>query len=399
MEINDEEPNVYGVKMMMDINYFRLMGPDGIIYVLTSHLEGILNLIAFMRKVIYGTESYFTTYKTLSGVERSTISSIGKHARSLKTYGQLYSSRYTFSPLITFFFAQYCQHPIMEEVSVLSKYPSADLFDDFLCTMRKNAVATNLKKSIADWESKPKKNSLRLKQFQSELFRRHARVSVVRLDLNYHAAVFTKEEIEKIVCDSHRQRYQDCENYYASQGTPQISQASYDSTTVNVRVALEEVQGDRHRLFSSMKGKPSLFKHLVGYVWHIECGETAGYHLHVMLFFDGAYVQKHEYLANEIGEYWKNEITNGRGYFENCNRTKNKFPDTWALGQIDHWDTEKRNHLDKALHYFCKNNQVVQIIPYPGCRLFGSGFVRRRDKSNKGRRRKEVNSCVDLVVS
>lgn len=384
---------------MMDINYFKLMGPDGTFYVLTSHLEGIQDLNAFMRKVIYGTESYFSRYKTLSGVQRSTISSIGKHARFLKNYSQLYSRLYTFSPLMTFFFDQYRQHPIMEEVGVLSKYPSADLFDDFLCTMRKNAVATNLKKSIADWESKHKKNSLRLKRFQSELFHRNARVSAVRLDFYYHAAVFTQAEIEQILCDSHRQRYQDCENYYASQVTTIVSQTSHDSTTVEARVALEEIQGDRHRLFSSMKGKPGLFKHLIGYVWHIECGVTAGYHLHAMLFFDGACVQKHEYLANEIGEYWKNEITNGRGYFENCNLTKNKFPDTWALGQIDHWDTEKRNHLDKALQYFCKNNQMVQIIPYPRCRLFGSGFVRRRGKSNKGRRRKEVNSCVDLVVN
>jgi len=156
---------------------------------------------------------------------------------------------------------------------------------------------------------------------------------------------------------------------------------------VEGRIALEEVQKDRKRLFTNLKGKPSLFKHLVGYVWRIEFGRQAGYHLHVLFFFDGAYVQKHEYIAQEIGYYWRDVITQGRGYFENCNRKKSKYGEAWALGEIDHWDAIKRHKLSYALQYFCKTSQLVQVVPYVGCRLFGCGFVHRQRKVHGGRPR------------
>ena len=106
-----------------------------------------------------------------------------------------------------------------------------------------------------------------------------------------------------------------------------------------------------------------------------------------MLFFDGSYVQKHEHIAQDVGKYWQNVITNGRGYFENCNLKKKKYGDSWALGAIDHWDTIKREKLVNAMSYFCKTNQLVQVVPYAGCRLFGCGFVHRQRKVRGGRPR------------
>ncbi|BBB66549.1 hypothetical protein UNDYM_2296 [Undibacterium sp. YM2] len=219
-----------------------------------------------------------------------------------------------------------------------------------------------------------------LVKFEAELFQRFSRLMVVRLDFNYHKATFTPEEIDEIMREQVCHKAQDLATFFAGENTSTPSK-------IEGRVAFEEVQKDRKRFFTNVKGKPSLFKELVGYVWSIECGHVAGYHLHVMLFFNGAKVQKHQFLAQEIGQYWADSITQGRGYFENCNLNEKKYGDDWAMGEVNYWDSAKREKLRYTMQYFCKTNQLVQVIPYSGCRLFGCGFVHRQHKLPGGRPR------------
>lgn len=376
--------SVNGDEMNSDINLYAIRGDDGVNYIMPFFMNGIDRLMKFMAEVVYGDALFHTVYKRRDGRYGKTISSLGNHLESLHSYSQIYSSDYKYSPLIVFFFEQYRKHPIKDYALALDKHDaegfSVELFNDFVTSMRNVAINTNLKKKIADWSSKPKKNMERLIEFEGDLFQRHARLMVIRLDFNYHKATFTREEVEQILAESRRRKEFDQANYLAGEdiSTPKI---------IEGRVALEEVQKDRERLFTNMKGKPSLFKHLVGYVWRIEFGREAGYHLHVLFFFDGAHVQKHEHIAQEIGNYWRDKITKGRSYFENCNRKKSKYGDDWALGQIDHWDAVKREKLRKAMQYFCKTSQLVQVVPYRGCNLFGSGFTRRQRKVSGGRPR------------
>jgi len=368
--------------MTVDLNMCILHGTDGRRYILPSYIEGIYGAMNFMRKVIYEKELFGTAYKTISGREMTTTSSLGKHLKFLCSYKRVFSKDYKFSPLIEFFFEEYRKHPIKNYLPPLHGYDleGVAMFDDFVATMRKTALKINLKKYVADWESKPKKNSKRLIEFEKLLFDRTARVMAVRLDLYYHKATFTPAEIDKIMVESAMLKERDLADLMAGNAisTPRV---------IEGRIALEEVQKDRKRLFTNMKGKPSLFKHLVGTVWVIEFSRTAGFHLHLFLGFDGAYVQKHEHIAQEVGEYWRDVISQGRGYFENCNRKKQKYGDDWALGEINHWDTVKREKLRNALQYFCKTNQMVQVIPYAGCQLFGCGFVHQQRKVRGGRPR------------
>lgn len=286
--------------------------------------------------------------------------------------------------MIAFFFEQYRKHPIKEHALLLNQFDptgfDSDLFNDFVTTMRREAVATTLKKRIFDWNGKFKESSDRLVAFEAELFREYARLMVIRLDFDYHKAAFTDEEVSELCAEALERKERDLVDYLAGSdiSTP---------GTIEGRIALEEVQKDRKRFFANMKGKPSLFKHLVGYVWRIEYTRMAGYHMHVMLFFDGENVEKHEYYAQEIGCYWRDVITQGRGYFENCNRKKSSYGDNWALGRVDHWDRPKRDKLRRALQYFCKTSQIVQVVPYPKCRLFQTVIIRRQRKGAGGRPR------------
>jgi len=368
--------------MTNNISLYTLKGTDGKHYELPSYLEGIYDAIKFMKKVIYENESFHTTYTTANGKPKKTISSLGNHLKKLDQYSDISFKNYKLSPLIEFFLEEFRKHSIS---SYLKSYCHSDnlgveLFNDFIATMRKNAIACKLKKRVSDWESKPKKNMKRIINFEREMFEYCGRVMAVRLDLNYHKAIFTPLEIAKIISETEKQN--ECDQEYFTAGGDISTQR-----VVEGRVALDEVQEDRKRLFTNMKGKPSLFKHLIATVWCIECGRSAGYHMHVVFFFDGSQVKKHEHYAQKIGEYWKEVITQGRGYFENCNRNKEKHGDSWAFGEIDHWDTAKRGNLISALQYFCKTSQMVQVVPYAGCHLFGCGFVRRQRNGRGGRPR------------
>ncbi|BCL90888.1 hypothetical protein MAFF211479_05890 [Ralstonia solanacearum] len=347
-------------------------------------VDGIVDLMKFMHMVIYKDLLFYLQPTRVNGAPVRKVSPLGEHIDRLHTYSRLYSSGYTFSPLITFFFEQYRNHPIKDYALLLNKFDpdgfDSDLFNDFVTTMRREAVTTKLKKRIFDWNGKFKESSDRIIAFEAELFREYARLMVIRLDLNYHKAIFTDEEMGELCAEALDRKERDLVDYLAGSdiSTP---------GTIEGRIALEEVQKDRKRFFANMKGKPSLFKHLVGYVWRIEYTRGAGYHMHVMLFFDGEHVEKHEYYAQAIGCYWRDVITQGRGYFENCNLKRASYGDNWALGRIDHWDDAKRDRLRRAMQYFCKTSQIVQVVPYPKCRLFQTVIIRRQRKGAGGRPR------------
>lgn len=63
------------------------------------------------------------------------------------------------------------------------------------------------------------------------------------------------------------------------------------------------------------------FNHELGYIWKFEDGETLGGHYHLILILDGAHVQKDEFIASQIGEYWR-KITDGEGTYFNANSKK-----------------------------------------------------------------------------
>ncbi|NKF90717.1 inovirus Gp2 family protein [Ralstonia solanacearum] len=353
-------------------------------YILPYFMDGIGDLMKFMDMVVYKDLLFYLEHTRGNGTRVKKVSLLGEHIERLHTYSHLFSSEYTFSPLIAFFFEQYRKHPIKDCALLLNQFDpdgfDSDLFNDFVTTMRREAVVAKLKKRIFDWNGKFEDSSHRLIKFEAELFNRYARLMAIRLDFNYHKAIFTDREVEELCAELVERKERDQADYLAGSDISTLG-------TIEGRIALEEVQKDRKRFFANMKGKPSLFKHLVGYVWRIEYTRGAGYHMHVMLFFDGEDVEKHEYYAQAIGCYWRDVITEGRGYFENCNRKKSSYGDNWALGRIDHWDGAKRNRLRRALQYFCKTSQIVQVVPYPKCRLFQTVIIRRQRRGAGGRPR------------
>lgn len=161
------------------------------------------------------------------------------------------------------------------------------------------------------------------------------------------------------------------------------------------KASLADLNQDFEHLLNNRRTKPTVFKDMNGYIAKREYTEEKGPHIHALFIYDGHKVSKDAYKADQIGEYWKKEITNGNGLYHNCNREKEKYEDC-ALGMIDHTDTTKRAVLnEKAIGYLCKEEQSIDPIKQSGNeRSFTRGIAPRR-KSNAGRPRQR-NSCNDV---
>lgn len=151
--------------------------------------------------------------------------------------------------------------------------------------------------------------------------------------------------------------------------------------------SLEEINQDLTHLLNNRRTKPSIFENMVGYIAKREYTKEKGPHIHSIFIYDGQKIRKDAHKGDQIGQYWKSEITNGKGIFHNCNREKDKYAEC-ALGLIEHTDDAKRTVLkEKAIAYLCKEEQSVDPIKQSGNeRSFTRGIAPRK-KSNAGRPR------------
>ncbi len=150
-------------------------------------------------------------------------------------------------------------------------------------------------------------------------------------------------------------------------------------------ITLDEVTKDLNRLLNNRRSKPSIFEHNIGYIVKKEYTEDKGIHLHAFFMFDGQKVLKDAFKADEIGNYWNENITNGKGTYYNCN--KNSYPEH-GIGMIDHTDVEKRKYLDKSMTYVSKDEQHINSLSNKKERSFVRGTI-PKSKGNMGRPRNQ----------
>lgn len=150
-------------------------------------------------------------------------------------------------------------------------------------------------------------------------------------------------------------------------------------------ITLEEATKDLNRLLNNRRSKPSIFEHNIGYIVKKEYTEDKSIHLHAFFMFDGQKVLKDAHKADEIGNYFVNDITKGKGTYYNCNR--NNYPEH-GIGMLDHRDTEKRKHLDKAMAYLSKDEQHIDSLSNKKERSFVRGTI-PKSKGKMGRPRAE----------
>jgi hypothetical protein len=154
-------------------------------------------------------------------------------------------------------------------------------------------------------------------------------------------------------------------------------------------ITLEDATKDLDRLFNNRRSKPTIFKDQVGYICKKEYTKERGVHIHAVFFYDGQKVKDDTKKAIDIGAYWKKEITDNKGSYYNCNlNAKKKYGKDNGIGMIGHSDSAKRENLDTAISYLCKDKQNIEPIKKnKRDRAFTRGTI-PKSKGNIGRPRK-----------
>lgn len=112
-----------------------------------------------------------------------------------------------------------------------------------------------------------------------------------------------------------------------------------------------EARADLARLLGNRRHNKDLLPDLVGYVVRLEWETYTRFHFHVFFFLDGDLHRRDAHLAQQVGRYWVDVVTQGRGRFENCNLSKHKY-DSCGIGMIHlNRPDEVKRLLKDALYY------------------------------------------------
>ena len=150
----------------------------------------------------------------------------------------------------------------------------------------------------------------------------------------------------------------------------------------------EMLQEHRDKFFAARRFN-TLMSNIKNYVWAIEQGEDTGLHLHVILFYS-ADSNHDEFIAKQIGEYWADVVTEGKGASWNSNQgwLKKRYEKRGhcvGVGQINWNDTEKREALRKNLVYLAKAEQYLMARTTESIHTFGMGQMQEKMKSGRPR--------------
>lgn len=135
-------------------------------------------------------------------------------------------------------------------------------------------------------------------------------------------------------------------------------------------MTLDEAKAHRDKLLKYLRKGP-YGKHLAGYMWKMEYGFEKGYHFHVAIFFDGQRVAKDIVLADVLGKYWKNEVTEGKGMYFNCNKCKEDY-ERCGIGMVNRRDDVKWSYLEEAMRYLTKVDLYLRFQAGKRTRTFAT---------------------------
>lgn len=311
-----------------------------------------INIEKFVRMVIDSRESAFIWDSRTHGKTKMIELTLGYYLKRMRSYLALYDDRYDFSEYVKLFFD--CANAVNLDWSNVGDRPEVvieptgrrvgEFFNDFIEMIRTESRTREFRKKVSHRGSNSARNFRSIVNYISALFEKYSKLLVLRIDLGYRKECATE-------------------------------------------ISLEEVQQHLTRFLNNWRSN-SLFKHCVGYIWKLEQGDERGFHIHMVLFFNGNKVCKDAYITGQVGDYWVQRITAGRGTAFNCNWQKARYKDC-GIGMIEHTDQEKRKYLLQAMIYLTKKDQYIKIKTTAKMRVFGRGEMPERRQGGPGRPRRK----------
>lgn len=126
-----------------------------------------------------------------------------------------------------------------------------------------------------------------------------------------------------------------------------------------------------------------IFRNEIGYAWALEWAQDRGFHYHFLFFFDGHESQQDITIGHRIGQYWRDVITQGTGYYHCSNDDKENLERMGypvGIGMIHRNDHGLRENLLRMATYMLKEEaegmpQLRSVLPESlrRFRTFGHG--------------------------
>lgn len=345
-------------------------------------------LITFMKYVLYTKEVPFHIEWSRGKRKVAEASPLAWRYKNFHYFMDLQWEGQIYSPDLELFFECFRSHPSIGHCIFVDKRQTldgvlseAEVFNDFVACLRREALVQNTKKRMSDWRDtvKDEKKSIRraidrLKQF--------SKILGVRVDLNYLQCA-SGEQSTKV-----RAAWElgDASAWSAkADAESDIGRCDENAARLDADIALQ----DRARFFEYQRtsGK-DIFENMIGYIMKMERSDDGPHHFHCIFFFDGQKVQSVKYLVKKIEAYWK-VITEGRGYVHNCHinpkREELEKADKWVVGKIRGSDQIKLGKLTRyVMWYFAKDEQRVRAKPKVKSRLLTTGLMRKKKKKGLG---------------
>ncbi|NOK56954.1 YagK/YfjJ domain-containing protein [Burkholderia thailandensis] len=291
------------------------------------------------------------------------------------------------SPDIRLFLDCYASHPDMKRCwcvdpgeLVRDDLLEAEVFNDFVDRMRREAKRRGVKKAMRNWKycaTAMEKRSIQ--RYLRTMPNASTKLLAVRCELQYReeamseADVMIRDSVMSVPGPFHDRR--------RDRGVPECV----------ARIDPERAMADRDRFVANPQGKDKeLFKHRLGYVWKIEQDRNGIIHHHVLFIFDGQRVKDEFAALDRIGVRW-DAITEGAGYLHSSHYEKKSFIEKgrWHYGFIDcHKPEVLELMIGDASSYFTKDEQLLRFKPTPGSRTLTKGRPHKLRVGGPGRRRK-----------
>lgn len=182
-----------------------------------------------------------------------------------------------------------------------------------------------------------------LMRYTAELFARHSRMLILRVDLSY----LQKYRLAKHITGTDACRHRD--------------------------MLLKDLQN-------------GAFGPMLGYACKLELGRYKGYHIHGLFFFDSSAMCKDVILGKRIGQHWDKVITGGMGSHYNCNARKERYKKCF-LGLAHCTDPIAREGFELYAAYATKPDELLRLA-LPGIQAFIRGrLAPRKEGPRRGRPR------------
>jgi hypothetical protein len=362
-------------------------------------------LVKFMDAVLYSKLMPFNVEQNEKRKKVTEASHLASFYRQCHQFMDLCWKGQAYSPDLELFFECFRNHSkighcIFQGVgwNLEEGLCEAEVFNDFVTYLRREAIAGNVKKKISDWKAVLKDEKKSIRKYIIELARAYSKILAVRVDMGY-LTVAPDEDAMRV------------------RTAWEIGDASAWSTPMNeaheraklaenrARIDVDIALSDRTEFFNFKNqygADKDLFEHMIGYIVKLERSDDGPHHFHCIFFFDGQKVQSIKYWTKRIERYWK-KITQDRGYVHNCHinpkKEELKKQGRWAVGRINSGNWRQVRTLARyAVWYFTKDGQRVRVKPKVKSRLLTTGMISKKRLSGPGRPRKAMKRSPSFLA-